>query len=261
MAELEFRQLLLEKDNETESANQVKDQLQTLSEQANSLSEQMKKAGIELIQPNKVKIKEFDEKLSGFPQEEILDSVKTKNGDVYNLLAERGKIIKRNFENRSNIAKISLLASKLDTERKAALYKAIDHEAFETTVDLKDWDEKARMRFVNLLRRIGLDVGLDEHSLSAGKNGVIEEKLVELSGVTVWVSDDVSSQLNKNLELMSELNKKIQLKNAERQIKSFSDDEEKEFLILQQDYLKLLKEQDDLIKDFKDEDSISVSLA
>ena len=43
---------------------------------------------------------------------------------------------------------------------------------------------------------------------------------------------------------------KVQLRNAERQVLTFDEAQEKDFEALQHEYLNLLKEQDELLRDF-----------
>ena len=53
---------------------------------------------------------------------------------------------------------------------------------------------------------------------------------------------------------MVQVNSLIQLRNAERQIKVFDSREEDEFSALQRQYLELLKEQDELLREYNEEE-------
>ncbi len=53
--------------------------------------------------------------------------------------------------------------------------------------------------------------------------------------------------MHKNAQEMS---KKIQLWNAQRQIKKFTEKEEQDFELLQKEYLEILKEKDSILEKF-----------
>jgi len=74
----------------------------------------------------------------------------------------------------------------------------------------------------------------------------------------VWVSREIKEKLDSNMKRIEEINPEIQLRNAQRHIKVFNEEEEKLFASLQEEYLKLLKEQDELLSDFNEEEKLSV---
>ena len=80
-----------------------------------------------------------------------------------------------------------------------------------------------------------------------------KEVKVEIANRPVWVSDETLLKIQENLNKISSINAKIQLKNAERQIRHFDDTEETTFNTLQHEYLQLLKEQDELLKGYWEE--------
>jgi hypothetical protein len=59
---------------------------------------------------------------------------------------------------------------------------------------------------------------------------------------------------------MQQVNVKIQLKNAERQIRQFGEAEEKEFDELQKKYLELIKQKDEILKNYEEESNLSVKI-
>jgi len=185
--------------------------------------------------------------------------MRSRSGETYSVLAKRGEIIKANFENRGNIAKISLLVAGLDGDRKMKLFDAISKGAFSDKISFQDWEDSKRKQLAKLLSRIGINAGIVEGQLSGEVEGEHEDVAHQLLDRKVWVSPKVSEQLTKNLEAINTLNPKIQLKTAERQIRDFSEEEEKDFTVLQGEYLKLLKEQDDLLKEYNEEESIAYS--
>lgn len=258
-AELEFRKTLLQKSGTTgEKLEEVHEKLERAKEHASAMEKKLKEGGVDIIQPFGRKIAEFNSELKQLPTDEIINAMKTKTGDTYRLLAERGEIIKSNYGNRANIAKISILVADLDGERKIRLFEALWRGGISERISLTDWkNEKARM-LAKLISRTGVKAGITDGHISGDAKGEGDVSL-QLSNRKVWVSSSVSEQLTRNLERIKEINPKIQLKTAEKQIRILSDDEEEEFVSLQGEYLKLLKEQDALLKEYEDEESISFS--
>jgi hypothetical protein len=117
-------------------------------------------------------------------------------------------------------------------------------------------DANVASKIAALLGRIGLNCRIEEGSLVASEQS--DEVEVEIANKKVWVSACRLELLNKNKESLYNISSKIQLKNAVRQIKEFSEEEEKEFAAMQNEYLKLLKEQDELLKDFYEEEHIKL---
>jgi hypothetical protein len=86
------------------------------------------------------------------------------------------------------------------------------------------------------------------------------EKIVDVSGNRIWVSNDLKPKFDENVVLMQQVNVKIQLKNAERQIRQFGEAEEKEFDELQKKYLELIKQKDEILKNYEEESNLSVKI-
>lgn len=226
---------------------------------AEELSDKAKGAGVRLIFPNQTKLDEYAEALEAFPPDAIREGMKIRDGRAYQTLKERGMIVKSNFENRSEIAKLLILVAGMPKTERDAIEAAIAAGAVDTPVSLPSVDGQALRKLSMFMRRCGIMCCVSEASLApAPAEGVEKEARVELPNRWVWVSEGSKTLLEENLRKMQSLNAKIQLKNAERQIKSFSEEEEGVFATLQKEYLDLLKEQDELLREFNAEDSLVV---
>jgi len=186
--------------------------------------------------------------------------MKGKSGDPYALLKEKGGIVKRNFANRCEIAKLSIVLAKLKGEQKAALVSAIRKGKIENEVDLAGVDDLVVKVAARSLVRCGIGCATDGSKLKPGTDPCNEIRL-ELSNRVVYIpGNDTKARLDENLKKIAEINKTIQLKTAVRQIQTFSDEEDKEFAGLQRKYLDLLNEQDDILKDYNQEETIAVTI-
>lgn len=215
-------------------------------------------ADITLTIPNQDKIADYTQKLVEYTNEEIISALSSKTGEVYDLLKQRGKYLKNNYENRENIAKLSILLAKIDKQTTESILTAVRTGTISSPISFKKTDEFHKDRISLFLQRMGVKQQLEDTAKDDESD--VSEVVVEISNRKVWVSKKLSERLSEILKKMQDINPKLQLKNAERQIREFDDEEEKQFSSMQQEYLKLLKEQDVLLKDFYDEDKIEIEI-
>ncbi|VVC04872.1 Uncharacterised protein [Candidatus Bilamarchaeum dharawalense] len=223
------------------------------------LSSKAKIAGIELIYPNQRKLDALAKILSGFTKDEVKESIKIRKGRPYEVLHERGTIVKTNYENRFEIAKLCLMAAKMKIDDRKALLDVIAAGCLAKPLRVESLDESGRKKLSRIMKRCGLGLNDFEKEYMPAHPGDHEEK-IEVSNRMVWVSHKAIQKIQDNLKKINDINSKIQLKNAERQIRTFGDDEEGHFNTLQQEYLFLLKEQDELLKGYWEEEKISVQI-
>ncbi len=223
------------------------------------LSEKAKETGVALVLPSQERLDELGELLESFPPDAIREGLKVRDGKAYGTLRERGAIVKRNFENRSEIAKLLVLCARMgEDERKAAL-GAIAAGAVREPLRITTLAPPDRAKLLKFMKRSGIPCVLEGDMLCAPPaDAAMGEVRLEMPGRLVWVEESAKPTLEANLRRMRDLNAHIQLKNAERQIKVFTEDEESRFAELQREYLGLLKEQDEILREYNLEDGISV---
>ena len=112
-----------------------------------------------------------------------------------------------------------------------------------------------RKKLARFMRRCGIGCRLSGNMLVADSDAADDEVRMVVSNDAVWVSEEVRERLEDNLKNLHAISSKVQLRNAERQVRVFSEHEEKEFETLQHEYLQLLKEQDELLKEFYEEEN------
>jgi hypothetical protein len=252
-AELSFR-IEISKD---EDKAQYSEKLKSIQEGLDVLSERLEKAGITIPTPFESRIASLNESLSEVSATQIHDAMKNREGELFQKLAQRGAITKKNFENRENIAKLSLLLPKIEKDVREKILDSIKHGSIQDAIPMLNTNQNISSKIAAILGRIGLKCRIEEGSLIASQEA--NEVEVEVQNKKVWVAHGLHEKLNKNKESLYNISSKIQLKNAVRQIKQFTEEEEKEFAAMQNEYLKLLKEQDELLKDFLDEEKIMFS--
>jgi len=235
-------------------------ELQTLAAEAAKISATLKSAGVELAVPNDKQLGEYGKELEGFAPEQLKEAMKTRSGEAYEALSKRGEIVKRNQDNRLEIAKLSIALSRLLPKERDPLMNAIRLGTLENKVELKSPDDQHRKAITRFMRRCGIACRLSGNLIIPAEEEEDLEREVKLtvSNRTVWVSEGVKAQLEENMQKISNINPRIQLKNAERQVKLFSDAEERDFASLQRQYLELIKERDELLRPFMEEENLSV---
>src|SRR5512143_571646 len=243
-AELEFKKTVFGEDDSS---------LKHITSNQAELAARVKAASIELAIPNQGKLDELGKQLESFPPDAIREGLKVRDGKAYNVLRERGLIVKRNHENRLEIAKLSIAVAKASREERDALLAVIRSGSLGAGIALGSLDQKSVEAMARFMRRFGLPCVASGQSLSPSPEAGEKEIRLDFSNRTVWVKEEAKPLLEDNLKRMHTINATIQLRNAERQIKSFSDDEESRFAVLQKEYLDLLKQQDEILREFNEE--------
>jgi len=246
-AELEFRSSALGTDCSAE--------LRSLASNAEEIAAKAKAAKIEIILPNEKKLQSLGAALSAFTPQQVKEALIGKVGKTYELLQQRGAIVKQNHANRSEIAKLSMALARMPSHDRDIAAAIIRSGSIGMTVQLTFTSEALVREVVRYMRRCGIECAASGRNLVADGQAPHGEVRMELASRNVWVTEAVKAQLEENLRRIGALTAGIQLKNAERQIKEFSDKEEEEFVALQRQYLDLLKQQDELLKDFNEEEN------
>lgn len=211
------------------------------------------------------KISDINSKLSTFSHEDQVKALTSREGEVYELLKERGAVLKKNFENRENVAKLLILVSKVtDPKTRAFLADAVEKECVSEAIPAQGCDDSLLKKLVIMFNRVGIPASYsdseDGKTITSSPSEMKEIPFV-ISNRKVWVASEAADKLTQNLEKIDQIHPKLQWKNAQRQIKDLSEDEENEFKDLQRKYLDLLKEQDEILKEFMEEEKLAVKVS
>ncbi len=262
--ELELKKSYLEQ-KEDETAEQASLSLDETNKSISELSANIDKAGIRFRLLEQEKISDINGKLSTFSPSDQVSALTSKEGEVYDLLKERGLVLKKNFENRENVAKLLMLVSQVtDPKMRSGLTDAIERGSITEAIDVSGCDHSLLDKIVLLLNRVGVSASSsesEEGKMITSSPSEMKEIPFVISNKKVWVAAEAADRLTQNLEKLEKVHPQLQWKNAQRQIKDLSEDEEKEFKDLQHKYLNLLKEQDEILKEFIEEEKLAVKVA
>jgi hypothetical protein len=255
-AELTFQLEIIKNEKDEQRIGECEAKLQSVISQVTKLGSQLEQNRVGIAYPNENEILRLNAELAASNAMMIHDAMKKKTGPVYETLLARGSLIKKNFENRENIAKLALLIAKLPKDVAEAVAFAIRNNEIAIPILLLNSEQETVKKIVKVLGRIGMLAAIESNTIIAGKG--VEEISVQLPNKKVWVTPETSEKLSALLLKIKEISPRIQLKNAVRQIKTFDETEEKEFAAIQNEYLLLLKEQDELLKEFDEESMLNV---
>lgn len=225
---------------------QAEADLRSVQGQLDSLSARMDASGVKVAIPNEHEIARLNQLLSACPPKELAECIAKRQGASYELLSSRGALIKRNYEERESIAKLALLLARLQKDVRDSLAEQVRKGKLEAPIPILKGEETLGREIALVMGRLGMPAEVNDGFLSPAPSH--PEVVIQLQNRRVWVTPDVRDKLSENLKLIADISPKIQVKNAVRHVRIFSDEEEKEFADLQNEYLKLLKQQDELLK-------------
>lgn len=237
------------------SGSAYSDELKAVSAESLRLDQKAAAAGIKITFPNQAKIEELSDIAAGCSKDEIRNALQNRTGPTYELLMERARVMKANGENKLEIAKLHLAMTSLGKEERDAVAAALRTGALDAPLKVDTAEAATRKKLALFMRRCGIACRLSGTSLIADSDAADEEVRVALANGIVWLSEEAKEKLAQNLDRMGAISGRVQLKNAERQVRTFSENEEKEFEELQHQYLELLKEQDELLREFNEEEN------
>ena len=192
-------------------------------------------------------INKIGDEIRSFDKKALNEAMRGKTGEEYKSVILLLTLLKRNYENRNEIAKINLLIGKLDKDNATIVKRMLQEWEFEEMKKLNLNDKKLEKLLHTLISRI---------RISFGDPVVIEEVPLNLNERRVWVPKEFADAINQNLDKIRIYSTKIHIFSAEKQSNSLNADKEKEFAQLQEEYLKVLKEQDEILKDFNNEEDL-----
>lgn len=200
--------------------------------------------GLQLVVPFQEKIDAISQALNKFPSEEVDRAIRSRNGELYGWLSERGKLIRRNIDVRNEIAKLNVLMALSSSEVKLCVSEALRKgEPGDRVAALGD---ERGAKIVKLLNRSGVKCKFADGKLVKTGDGW-DESRVFVNNEYFWVPSEKLNSFTENEKLLAEVSVKLQVKNAELQVITFNEAQQNEFKALQTQYLDLLKARKELI--------------
>jgi len=242
-AGLEFKKAIgIECDNE----------LDRVRKEADAASNSAKTAGIEIVFPNQNRLEDLEKMLEGTGPEQKKEAISSKSGETFELLSKRADIAGANYENRYEVAKIAHIISKMDEIEKTKIRDAIRSGSVEEQLKIGSLDEKKRQMLAKSLNRCGIKCTVIEAEL-APTDAEEDEISIKIENKKVWVNKDTMEHLENNIKRIEVVGSELQVRNAKRQVIEFNEEDEAKYSELQQEYLELLKKQDELLHDYHNE--------
>lgn len=229
ISDLVFRKNILGLDCQNE--------LIAVEENKKNLQNKINDSQISIIIPRENELTKIEIELSKFSNDEIKKALKEKTGEIYKILVLRATFLKNVIHNRFEIAKLAILISKLETEEKTKIIESIKN------------GNEVQLEKDTLLDKIGFRLGLT-------KNETVIEKSYIFSERRVWLDLEKSELFEKTATNLESIIAKIQIQNAQKQIKQFDTKEEEDFANLQKEYLELLKQKDQILNSLESEELI-----
>ena len=181
-----------------------------------------------------------------FSGDEIKDALMKREGEIYELVGRRGTLIRTNFENREEIARINVLLAKMKSEEKELMENAIKSGNVEEPVNAGSLAEDDRADLVKYINRCGIVCSVDGKTVT-GDEPEQREKDIIVSGKKIWVNSDEAEKIEKHIKKMEHLGSKLQISYAKKHVVKFSKDEEEEYNAMQREYIELMKVKDELL--------------
>ncbi|MEM4272396.1 MAG: hypothetical protein QXH30_02305 [Candidatus Bilamarchaeaceae archaeon] len=204
----------------------------------------MESKGLRLTVPFQEKIEAISQAIGKLPPEEVEKAIRSKSGEIYAWLSERGKIVRRNVEARNEIAKLNIIMATAPQEARLCIMEAMRRgEPGERKAALP---AELKEKVVKLLNRSGVHCSLAEDRLVKGADGWNESR-VFVNNEYFWVPSEKLNAFTENEKLLAEVSVKLQVKNAELQVITFNEAQQNEFKALQAQYLDLLKARKEFI--------------
>ncbi len=210
----------------------------------NKIEELENEIGYEIVLPYEEKINELDKKIKEFSIKDQIEAIKTKKGQLYELIKEKGNLIKKNLENKDEIEELNKIIHSLTIlEIKKELINQI--KKGEIDINLEELNIIKIQEIFNALNKAGIKCKINGKNL--GKEGKdFEEEKIVIKNKTFWLEKEKANEVKRVLEEYEKISVKIQLKNVERQVKEEENDEE--FEKLQKEFLEISKKRDEIIK-------------
>lgn len=217
----------------------------------------LSKAGLQLVLPCEKETEELDARLINTPPEELSAVVAQREGELFDLLRTRLRLLRMQFDPLDAVAKINLLLRRLGYSRCTSLIGALRLGQVPESVDLSAFSPADASWITRLFQRLGFPVSLEGGRLQSNRT-FVSDAAVAHGSQKIWLAAEQAARFSQNAEALNRISPKIQLCNAERQVKTYTPEEDQYFEELQGQYLALLKERDEILQTFYEEEKMFV---
>lgn len=261
LTEAKFRRDLLERKGANKDDMHVQGLVKQIAEidaRLKPLDEKLKRVELISLMPSRAEIIALTAEIEQNSRDKLEEAMRARNGPVYELLNKRAEYTRANYENREQIARLTVLANCLP-RKEAEKMKALLESNANDVVDISSLSDEKKAELVTALGRIGMPAKLEESKLSVDKKKVdgiaqivwdreISKHLVEKSesAYVFWVDKKNEQAWDENEKKISEISRKIQIMLAKSQGGALDDDGKMEFEGVQKQYIELKQKRAEL---------------
>ncbi len=219
------------------------------------VSEKLEKADLLTVVPNAGEITTLSAEIGAHSAVELDDAIMKKSGPAYDKMRERATLTKANFENRDEIARLTMVLNSMPRADGEMVKKAVEDAGDDVQVDIASVPEKRQHDLVGLLNRLGYPTYLlsgkiyfnkkkDEPAVEEPKGAFKAESENERqvpSGPKIWLPCSKLADFDANEKRLEEVGRKMQAKTAEKQVVRFDEEQQAAFESLQKEYIEVLE--------------------
>ncbi len=249
VAELAYKKGRLQRSGAGErDLEEAEDELGRLGERKAALEKKID--GIEIFMPFQKRLEELQAKISTHDDDDVAAAMRAKDGELYQMLKEKGAILKKNMEARNEIGKIIMITQTIYPALRAKIVEAV-REGKAPEMEVAELAGKEG-KIVAALNRMGIRCGLKEGKIMPSEEPWNEARVL-LNNNHIWIPRENFDKFVENEAEMELVGIKLQVKNAEKQVKTFDEGEMKVFRDLQTKYIDLLKVRKDIAEVYEKE--------
>ncbi len=222
------------------------------------INSKLSKVDLITIVPRREEIDSLNSQIEKFQITDIDGAISSRQGELFGLLRKRSEITKANFELRDDICRLTILINSIPLEDAESVKSYVEGEK-PSEISLEGINEEKQQNLLTLLNRLG-----KPSTIQGGK--IIPS--LELGGSESIFIDGrkahmPSEQLAKYKEIEAEigtLSARMQIQNAQRQIRQLTNEEAAEYSSMQQRFAQLLGSKKELLDSTQvNEESVSMS--
>jgi len=248
VAELAYKKGRLQAGGDAGQLKEIEEELSRLGERKAALEKKVD--GVEIFVPFQKRLEELQAKISTHDDDDVAAAMRAKDGELYQMLKEKGAILKRNMEARNEIGKLVMVVQTIYPALRAKIVEAV-REGKAPEMDAAELAGKAE-KIVASLNRMGINCRLKEGKIAASEEPWNEAKVL-LNNAHIWIPRENFEKFVQNEAEMELVGIRLQVKNAEKQVKTFDEGEMKVFKDLQTKYIDLLKVRKDIVDVYEKE--------
>jgi len=243
----------------------VEDELFQVEEKLRPIDSKLSELDMITVVPHRREIGEYTSQINQFSRPELDIAVKSKGGTAYDLMRKRAMLVKTNYERREDIARLTIMLNNMP-RKDAESIRALIEEGAGSDADVSFMPKEKQQELLNITSRIGKQCCVFAGSFSLDKKKIDTSELKpsdEVSrtlpnGRQVWVDAGKTFEFDTNEKEIASLLAKMQAKNAEKQARSFTEEEIVFLDKLQADYLAARNRRGALVKGMELSDTAKV---